>query len=345
MIEQLIRENIKNLIPYTSARDTFKSGILLDANENSFGSVIQSDLSLNRYPDPHQSRLRDKMSSLLNVGKNNLFFGVGSDEILDLLIRIFCCPGKDNTLICDPTYGMYKVLCEINGIDSVSVPLNSFFQPDAEEIKKRVTKGTKIMFLCSPNNPTANLINPQIILELCRDLNIVVVVDEAYIEFSKGNSLVNEVKNYENLVILRTLSKAWGLAGIRAGYCIAHETVISMLFKIKAPYSINKMTEQLILEALNNRPAMEKLRDEILAEKKNLITELNTIKNIFIYPSDTNFILVKVSDANHIYNELIKRNVIIRNRSNLPLLENSLRITIGTREENNLLIKNLRELL
>ena len=234
MIEKLVRENIRNLKPYTSARDQYSEGILLDANENSIGSTVPEFefLHLNRYPDPHQKDLKNIIGNYYSVPEENLFFGVGSDEIIDLLIRIFCEPAKDKVMILDPTYGMYKVACDINNAEAISVDLSDNFQIDFNNIKKNYSEEVNIIFLCSPNNPTANLLRKDDVLKLCSLYNSIIVIDEAYMDFaSESNSLMNEVNNYQNLVVLRTLSKAWGLAGIRLGFCAANSLITEYLLK------------------------------------------------------------------------------------------------------------------
>jgi histidinol-phosphate aminotransferase len=236
MIQDLVRENIKKLKPYTSARDEYSSGILLDANENSFGSAFNGlPPGLNRYPDPHQADLKHIVGEYYSVNEKNLFFGVGSDEIIDLLIRIFCEPKEDAVMILQPTYGMYEVACDINNVRTVDVNLNDKFQIDFEAVENSFTKDVKLIFLCSPNNPTGRLINKEDILKLCKSYKAIIAVDEAYMDFSPANTLLKDASEYENLVVIRTFSKAWGLAGIRLGFCAANEQITDYLFKIKAP--------------------------------------------------------------------------------------------------------------
>ncbi|MBU0561244.1 MAG: histidinol-phosphate transaminase [Bacteroidetes bacterium] len=346
MIDNLVRENIKRLKPYTSARESFEKGILLDANENPFGAVIESDLELNRYPDPKQKEVRTRLGEVLGVASENLFFGVGSDEIIDLLIRIFCTPQKDEVMILEPTYGMYKVACDINDVKTSHVMLDENFQIDFNAIRNAWNENTKLIFLCNPNNPTGNLIDPHDILQLCSKYNSIIIVDEAYIDFANGCSLKDEVGKINNLVILRTFSKAWGLAGIRAGYCIANSEIISYLFKIKAPYNLNKLTSKTILDALDNYSTMQQNVVLINAERIRLISELQNLTGIIkICTSHANFVLVKFENAEKVFNYLISKNVIIRNRSNMPGLQDCLRITIGTKEENDFLLIKLREIL
>ncbi len=346
MIEQLVRKNILNLKPYQSARTSFSKGVLLDANENSFGSVVENNLSLNRYPDPLQSSLRDKLSKILNLNADNLFLGVGSDEIIDLLIRIFCTPGKDSVLITEPTYGMYRVACNINDVNILTVPLNNRFQIDVKKTLSKVTSNTKLIFLCSPNNPTGNLLNKKSIQTLLKKFNGIIIVDEAYIDFSEENSLIHEVKNYKNLVIIRTFSKAWGLAGIRAGYAVANDLIIKLLFKIKAPYNLSKLTSQMITEALDNISRKKQLVKKLNTEKTKLSSELRKLRCVQkVYNSDANFILFRIKNAKQVYKKLSSEGIIIRDRSSQLNLYNCLRVTVGTPEENKLFISKLKEIL
>lgn len=354
MIKDLVRKNILNLKPYTSARDIFSNTenisevILLDANENNFGTtaIKYKELNLNRYPDPHQNDLIELVSSNFNIGKSNLFFGVGSDEIIDLLIRIFCEPQIDEAIILEPTYGMYKVSCDINEVKTNSVLLSDNFQIDFNEIEKCYNEKIKMIFLCSPNNPTGNLINKEDILKLSKKYNSIIVVDEAYIDFAgEDNSVINFVKDYPNLVVLRTFSKAWGLAGIRLGFCVANEEIISYLFKIKAPYNINTLTRDALKNAFNNIKLKNEFISSVIKEKKYLIDELlklSIVENIF--PSDTNYLLVKFKNAKLVHQKLFEEKIIIRDRSSQPKLENCLRISVGTRTQNEKLIDKLKSI-
>jgi histidinol-phosphate aminotransferase len=347
-IKNLVRKNILNLKPYTSARDENSSGILLDANENSFGSTFNEikELNLNRYPDPNQNDLRELVSDYLKVPPENLFFGVGSDEIIDLLIRIFCEPVKDKVMIPEPTYGMYKVAADINSVPVVNLLLNDDFQVDDEEINNNFTTDIKIIFLCSPNNPTGNLLKGEVILNLCKKYNSIIIVDEAYIDFAENFSLINEVRNYPNLVVMRTFSKAWGLAGARLGYCIANEDIIKILFKVKAPYNINSLTRYAVKQALKSVNLKNSYIKEIIEEKEKLKKELLLLPDILkIFDSDANFLLVKCTNAKTVLKKLTEKNIIIRDRSTQPKLENCLRISIGTKEENKILLNALKEIL
>ncbi len=348
MIEKLVRKNILNLKPYTSARDSFLEGILLDANENSLGSIIKDEqnLQLNRYPDPAQNQVREELAKYLNIDKGKLFLGVGSDEIIDLLIRIFCNPGKDSVLIAEPTYGMYKVACNINDVKVLSVPLNRNFQINVKNTLEEVQKNTKMIFLCSPNNPTGNLLNKKSVLKIVKNFNGIVVIDEAYIDFSEDHSFINELENHKNLVIIRTFSKAWGLAGIRAGYSIADKFITDLLFKIKAPYNLNKLTASAILEALSKVKQKNNFVRKLNLEKDKLVKQLKEIKQVQrVFSSDANFILFKVKGATSVYVKLASEGIIIRDRSDQPGLEDCLRVSISTKKENNNFIKKLKKVI
>ncbi|OGU45816.1 MAG: histidinol-phosphate transaminase, partial [Ignavibacteria bacterium GWB2_36_8] len=301
---------------------------------------------LNRYPDPNQNDLRDLISAYLDVSKENLFFGVGSDEIIDLLIRIFCEPGKDKILIPEPTYGMYKVTADINNVPAVRVLLNDDFQIDLKEINKNFTRDIKIIFLCSPNNPTGNLLRKDDVLGLCKKNNSIVIVDEAYIDFAESFSLINEVGNYPNLVVMRTFSKAWGLAGARLGYCVANEEIVKILFKVKAPYNINSLTRFAIGKALNNVKLKNSYVKTIIEERENLKKELLLLPGVSkVFDSDANFLLIKCTNAKTILKKLAERKIIIRDRSSQPKLEGCLRISVGTKEENKILLNALKGIL
>lgn len=348
MIAGLIRENIKNLKPYTSARDLYSGGLLLDANENSFGPVVsRPGLLLNRYPDPHQKRLRNAVSNLTGVPENLLFFGVGSDEIIDLLLRIFCEPGKDKVVVFEPTYGMYRVAADINNVGVIELPLSTGFQPEAELLRADEAAGAKLLFLCSPNNPTGNVIDNRIIRAICNSFAGIVVVDEAYVDFAPvGSSVINEVGIIPNLVVLRTFSKAWGLAGIRAGYCAASELVIETLFKVKAPYTMNVLTESVVLEAVAHAEAVRDTIVAIHSERRRMEKELaGTIPGITIFPSDANFLLVRFYNASVVQERLAEKGIILRDRSSQRGLADCLRITIGTPEENTILLHALTEVI
>ena len=343
-IESLVRPNIRTLKPYHSARQDFLSGILLDANENAFGSAIEIDnFSLNRYPDPYQRELRSGIASLNNVKEENIFTGVGSDEVIDLLIRVFCKPEKDSIILLEPTYGMYRVAASIQNVQIHSCLLRENFQIDLDSVRKTLNGNTKLIFCCSPNNPTANLLISDDILALC-ELNAMVIVDEAYIDFSQTLSLGKKIHSYPNLVVMRTLSKAWGLAGIRLGYCIADSIVISYLMKIKCPYNINVLTSRAVLQALRKEDEVQNRVTAIIQERQWLSTELTKLSCIsHVFPSDANFMLVKCTDANALYSFLVSKGIIIRNRSTEPRLQNCVRITVGIRRENEMLLQAIKE--
>jgi len=344
-IERLARKNILSLQPYTSARSSHLNGLLMDANENAYGSVIESDLELNRYPDPSQTKLKNAIGDYLDVKPSKIFCGVGSDEVIDLLVRIFCEPNKDEVIILEPTYGMYKVVCDINSVKTNELPLTKDFQIDLEEFEKFSKENCKMVFLCSPNNPTGNLLVKDDIISLAKSFYGIVVVDQAYIDFADQKELLKEVENLKNLVILRTFSKAWGLAGVRFGYSISDEAIVNLLMKIKAPYTINKLTESVILKAISNSVQKDEFVKAIKEEKERVFTELKKMSIVKeIYNSDSNFILFKVDNANKVYDELAKKNVIIRNRSTQLNLEGCLRVTIGTPDENNKFLTEMKNI-
>jgi histidinol-phosphate aminotransferase len=345
-IESLVRKNILGLKPYSSARGDYLEGVLMDANENSFGCVVDvfDALALNRYPDPSHKTVREKLGRYLNVPFDNLFIGVGSDEIIDLVVRIFCEPAVDSVMILDPTYGMYKVVCDINNVKAISVPLNKNYQIDIQKVEASLEEKTKVIFLCSPNNPTANVINKDSILELARNTNRIIVIDEAYVDFAEEFSLTNEAVKLPNIIVLRTFSKIWGLAGVRCGYCITSKEIIGHLYKIKAPYNMNKLTSAVILKALDNVDKKEELKNKIIKQREYLLTELPKIKGVIrVLPSQTNFILFEVKEAKDVYKKLTEKGIIIRDRSSQ--IPNSLRVSVGTESENNKFLEELRNIL
>ncbi|NWF90252.1 MAG: histidinol-phosphate transaminase [Ignavibacteriaceae bacterium] len=345
-LKKLVRKNILELKPYTSARDQYQDGILLDANENSFGSAADFMLeNLNRYPDPQQKVLRKALSEYLKIEISKLMFGVGSDQIIDLVIRVFCEPGKSNVIIPSPTYGVFKVACNINDIEIQECELDSEFDIDVESIIQKINKRTKIIFLCSPNNPTGNSLNPKKILKLAEAFEGIIFIDEAYIEFSSEKSFLNYLKHYNNIIISRTFSKAWGMAAVRCGYCIADDFIIGLLFKVKDPYSINKLTEKTIIEALQKPWKKDELVSNILREKDRLILELRTVGCVdYIYPTDANFILAKIKNADAVFNYLNQKKIRVRIRKDNERIASCLRITVGNKFENDFLIKTLKEL-
>ena len=339
-LEGLVRQNINNLTPYSSARKEFsgEAQIFLDANENSFGSPL--DQNYNRYPDPLQSEIKQKIAEINNVKASEIFIGNGSDEAIDLLFRIFCEPKSDDVIICPPTYGMYKVSAEINDVKIREVLLTPDFQLNAQKIIENVNERTKLLFICSPNNPTGNSMNRNEILRIAETFRGIVVVDEAYIHFSREKSLISEINNFPNLVILQTFSKAWGLAGLRVGLAFANEAIIKLFNKVKPPYNISEIAQKAILEALKNKPQVDEMIAEIISEREKLIENLHKF-SIFtkIYPTDANFILAKTVDAEKIYKFLLEENIVVRNRSNVELCLGCLRMTIGTPQENESLLK------
>lgn len=336
-IKNLVRKNILDLKPYSSARDEFEgeNGIFLDANENPFGE-------LNRYPDPYQRKIKQKLSELNQISTENIFLGNGSDEVIDLAFRIFCEPKKDKVLTFSPTYGMYEVSANINDLELINLDLNDNFQIDLETLKPYLNdENLKIIFICSPNNPTGNSIkNIKYILE---NFNGIVFIDEAYIDFSPEESFRNQIKNYPNLIVSQTFSKAWGMASVRVGIAYASEEIIKFYNKVKPPYNISQLNQDAILNTLNdeNINLVSENIKIILEEKKSLIQnleKLDLVKKIF--PSDANFILIAVDNADSVYRELVKKNVIVRNRNSV--IKNCLRITVGSPEENQKLIETLQ---
>lgn len=343
-INQIIRPNIKNLVPYSSARDEFKgeASVYLDANENAFGSPL--DTAYNRYPDPMQYQVKMRLSAIKGVPARNIFLGNGSDEAIDILFRAFCNPGVDNVILVPPTYGMYEVSANINDVETRKVSLTEEYQLNVEGISEAIDQNTKLIFICSPNNPTGNSINRDDIETLLANFDGIVVVDEAYINFSRQKSFIQELTEYSNLVVMQTLSKAWGLAGLRIGMAFASEEIIEVMNKVKPPYNINEASQQLALQALQNTELVNLWIKELLAERDKLVLKLKDMDFVLdIYPSDANFILVKTADANGIYNFLVQHGIIVRNRTKVELCEGSLRITIGTPEENQKLLETLQQ--
>ena len=337
-INKLVRQNILNLSPYSSARDEFSGteGVFLDANENPNGNY-------NRYPDPHQAELKKVLGKVKSVSPENIFLGNGSDEVIDLIFRVFANPGKDKAIICPPTYGMYEVSATINDVEVVNIPLFDNFQLNKEAIFKTIEqdKAVKLIFICSPNNPTGNLIEG--IEEIIEKFNGIVVLDEAYIDFSPQSSKVQAIKRYNNLIVSQTLSKAWGLAGIRVGFAFAQSEIIALLNKIKPPYNISTLNQQQAMLKLLQVEEFETERNEILSERARLEEQLLQLPMVRkIYPSSANFLLVEVDNANNVYNLLVAKNVIVRNRD--TVIKNCIRITIGAKEENSRLLTELKNI-
>lgn len=342
-LNQLIRKNIQALKPYSSARSEFggTASVFLDANENSIGSALDV---YNRYPDPLQQELKIIISEIKNVPAQNIFLGNGSDEPIDLLIRATCVPGKDNILCFPPTYGMYDVSAGINDVAIKRVLLTPGFQIDVPGALASIDENTKLIFVCSPNNPTGNVINRKDIDTLLNSFDGIVVVDEAYIDFASEPSWIQALNTYPNLVVLQTFSKAWGLAGLRMGLAYASTEIIAVLNKIKAPYNISEATQQLCIKALNNKTWVATSIQTILQQKQVLEEALPTFSFVQrLYSTDANFILVRVDDANSLYQYLLQKGIVVRNRSSMPLCDNCVRITIGTDEENKLLLDALKE--
>lgn len=344
-LNNLLRDNIKRLVPYSSARDEFKgeASVFLDANENSFGSPLPT--AYHRYPDPLQWKVKYKLADIKGVPPQNIFLGNGSDEAIDILFRAFCRPGIDNVLLCPPTYGMYEVSANINDVTVRKATLTEDFQLDLPAMEAAIDANTKLIFICSPNNPTANAIRREDIEMILNNFDGIVVVDEAYINFSKQKTLIQELTEYPNLVILQTLSKAWGLAALRVGMAFASEDIINVFNKIKPPYNINQASQELALEALNNIEQVNTWIKETVQERAQLELALNALPLVEkVYPSDANFLLVKTTDSKGIYQHLVDKGIIVRDRSKVELCAGCLRITIGTPEENVQLITTLQAL-
>ncbi len=339
-IQDLIRPNIKELKPYSSARDEFQEldnkMVFLDANENPFENGV------NRYPDPQQNKLKVLLSEIKNIPIENILLGNGSDEVLDLIVRVFCEPNQDNIITLPPTYGMYEVLANVNAVDVIKVLLSDSFQPQVDQILAASNTNSKMLFLCSPNNPTGNSFDRNEVETLLNKFKGIVVIDEAYIDFYEQQSWLNRLEEFPNLIITQTLSKAYGMAGIRLGICYTSVEIISLLNKIKPPYNVNQLTQLRATEQLSKPDIVRTQVDDILKEREKLILELKPINFIkTIYPTDANFILVKVDDANNRYNQLINQGIVIRNRNYQPLCGDCLRLTVGTEVENEKLIKAL----
>ncbi|AXT55468.1 histidinol-phosphate transaminase [Aquimarina sp. AD1] len=342
-INNITRENVKGLKPYSSARDEYVSDgsemIFLDANENPYENGV------NRYPDPQQRSLKEVLATQKGVNTNNILLGNGSDEVLDLLFRAFCEPKVDNVITLPPTYGMYNVLANTNDVQNKKVLLNDNFEPNVSKILDTVDQQTKIIFLCSPNNPTGNSFSEDSISRILENFKGLVVIDEAYIDFSSKKSWILKIREYPNLVITQTLSKAYGMAGIRLGLCYASEEIISILNKIKPPYNVNELTQK---KALDRVKDVNKIKEEvanILKERERMIDSLENIQFVKeIYKTDANFVLIQVDNANVRYDQLLKQGIVIRNRTTQPLCENTLRLTVGTNQENKKLIEALKSI-
>jgi histidinol-phosphate aminotransferase len=343
-IKSLVRENVLRLKPYSSAREEYKDFenemIFLDANENPFENGV------NRYPDPQQIKVKKVLATQKGVKLENILLGNGSDEVLDLIYRAFCEPAIDNVITLPPTYGMYKVLADINNIENREVLLTKKFQLNVDSISSTINAFSKIIFICSPNNPTGNIFKSSDIEKLLNNFNGLIVIDEAYIDFSSEISWLDKLSNYPNLIVTQTLSKAYGLAGVRLGICYASVEIIEILNKIKPPYNVNELTQKRVLKRLINKKEVIDEVKLIKNGKSNLIEQLLEIKYITkIYPSDANFVLIKVDNADKRYNQILEKGIVIRNRTTQPLCKNTLRLTIGTSRENEILIKILKEII
>ena len=341
-LDSLVRDNIKKMTAYSSARHEFSgdASIYLDANENSFGSPLPDNF--NRYPDPLQMQVKEKLSKIKGVPAQNIFLGNGSDEAIDLLYRIFCDPARDNAIILPPTYGMYEVCAEMNDVKVKKVNLTKEYQLDIDGIANTIDPFTKLIFICSPNNPTGNSINRADVEVILNNFDGIVVIDEAYINYSKQRSFIAELTEYPNLVVMQTLSKAWGLAGLRLGMAFASQPIIELMNKVKYPYNINTATQLLALEALDNTDWVNEHISTTVIEREKLKAELlNLSYTEVVFPSDANFLLVKMKAARNIYEQLCAKGIIVRDRSKVVLCDNCLRITIGTPEENKQLIVEL----
>ena len=349
-LEYLIRDNIKNLAPYTTARHEFtgEASVMLDANENAIGSPVSLDInqlheSLNRYPDPLQNNLKKRISEIKGIPVENIFAGNGSDEAIDVLMRIFCEPGIDNIITLPPTYGMYSVCAAINNIKVKEVPLNADYQMDIQAIADAVDDYTKLIFICSPNNPTGNSITRQDIEIILNNFDGIVVIDEAYINYAKQKSFAQQLMDYPNLVVMQTLSKAWGLAALRVGLAFAGKEIIHYMNKVKYPYNINEAAQQLAVQGLKNIEQVNEWTKTTIDQRSWLESELGQLPIVEkIYPSDANFLLVKINNANDVFIYLQTKGIIVRNRNATKGCEGCLRVTVGTKDENQQLIEALK---
>ena len=342
-LDKITRDNIRALVPYSSARDEFKgeARVFIDANENSLGSPLTK--WYNRYPDPHQWKVKEAISKIKGIGPEHIFIGNGSDECIDLLFRAFCVPGKDNVIINPPTYGMYEVSAAINDIEVRRAVLLDDFQLDLVHLENLVDEHTKLIWICSPNNPTANSMNRQDIEVILNNFSGLVVIDEAYINFSRHRSFIQELGDYPNLVVLQTMSKAWGLAGLRVGMAFASQAIIEVLNKVKPPYNISESTQELVLKALEEVGQVNDMIRILVQLRERLAADLAALPVVRkVYPSDANFLLVKTDDARGIYEYLLHAGIVVRDRSKVELCAGCLRITVGTEEENRELLIALK---
>ena len=346
-LNNLLRPHILSLTPYSSARDEYtgKVGVFLDANENPIGSTTDTG-DYNRYPDPHQLAIKQKLAPIKGVRTEQIFLGNGSDEPIDLLVRATCTPGNDSIMIMPPTYGMYEVSAAVNDVEIIKVPLTPDFQVDTEAVLKAVTPNTKLIWLCSPNNPSGNLLQADAIHKILNAADrSLVIVDEAYIDFADTPSWTTELDNYPNLVVLQTFSKAWGLAALRLGMCFASEELIQVLNKIKPPYNISAPSQMLALEALKHEAEKDEMVTKILTQRQKLAQNLRSLSSVeVIHPSDANFLLVQFDNAKNVFEHLIEQQVIVRDRSKVKLCDGCLRISVGTEAENERLLSVLRQM-
>lgn len=338
-LQTLVRKNIWNLVPYSCARNEFKgeASVFLDANENPLNDPY------NRYPDPFQDALKQKVSKVKGVDAANIFFGNGSDEPIDLVVRIFCEPRVDNIVAIDPTYGMYQVCADINDVEYRKVLLNEDFSLDADRLLAAADAHTKLIFLCSPNNPTANVLNQVEVLKVVKHFPGIVVLDEAYIDFAEAPGLLSRLSEFPNLIILQTFSKAWGMAAIRLGMAFATPEIIGLFNKVKYPYNINLLTQTFVGESMDKEIEKHETVRMLVEQRaflRDALLAFSFVKQV--YPSDANFLLVKVYDANSLYDYLINRGIVIRNRTKLSLCKDTVRVTVGTREENKALLDALK---
>ncbi len=337
-VESLVRKNIRNLKPYSCARSEFKgeASVFLDANENPL------NYPYNRYPDPMQWELKQKISQIKKVRPEQIMLGNGSDEPIDLVIRIFCEPNQDNIVAIDPTYGMYQVCADVNNVEYRKVLLNTDYSLDSDTLLKAVDERTKVIFLCSPNNPTGNLLNRTEMLKVIHNFHGVVVIDEAYIDFSSEKSWLADLDSYPNVIVFQTFSKAWGLASLRCGMAFASEEIISYFNKVKYPYNVNILTQNFVKEQLEEEARKNDWVKMILEQRIYLVEALKRLPLVEkVYPTDANFLLVKVPDANAVYNYLVDKGIIVRNRNSISLCLGCLRITVGTKDENKILLDEL----
>src|SRR5450432_167045 len=343
-INLLLREHIKKLVPYASARDEFSGSahIFLDANENSLGSPISP--AYNRYPDPHQVKIKEQLTQIKGLPTQHIFLGNGSDECIDLLYRAFCNPGKDNVIIHPPTYGMYEVCAHIHDVEVRRAMLTPRFELDLTAMEEEVDENTKIIWICSPNNPTGNAFSRSDIEMILNNFDGLVVIDEAYINFSRQQSFIRELTEYPNLVILQTLSKAWGLAGLRVGMAFASERVIEVLNRIKPPYNIGQASQEGVLVALKETATVNEMIKDIVRMRNELAEKISRLSSVLhVYPSEANFLLVKIRHARQVYETLISKGIVVRDRSSAPGCGDCLRITVGTKEQNDKLLETLSQ--